>query len=223
MGVSDAVIAGAEAARERCCCRHTRAAHVGKHGECAFCRCAKFESAADRDALPPPPEVLSAQGQRAFEVLSQTEAFKQVAEEGLKALASRARRRLFLPDALIMKQDDASQALHVVVKGLVKVERKTADGRVLHLADLGPGEVIGEMGVLDGSPRSATVISLSDVETIELSAPVMKAIFGEYPEALAVVMRIVTERLRNTDDLVAKSVEIALRQLQSDQAPEAQP
>ncbi len=206
----------AESEAVYCVCHHTEGAHkAGTVRPCAFCRCKDFQVPslfADLDDAPKLPPA----GQRALTILAQTDAFKGVPNSGLRVLAKQATRRLFLPGRDIMVQGDASQSLHIIVKGTVRVERRTVGGQPQILAELGEGEVVGEMGVLDGSPRSATVTTTSDVETLELTAPVMKETFQQFPQALMAVLKMVTERMRNTDALVETTLQIALEQLDTE-------
>jgi CRP-like cAMP-binding protein len=69
------------------------------------------------------------------------------------------------------------------------------------LAELGAGDVIGEMGLLDNAPRSATVTALEDTETLELHATVMALVVMQYPQVAAALLRILSRRLRSADEL----------------------
>src|SRR5262245_28699678 len=91
-------------------------------------------------------------------VLAQVDAFKDLPPEGLAMLVALGQPRSFPAGSVLMRQGDPSESLYVVVSGRVKVEREVGGGQPpLQLAELGPGEVVGEMGVLDREPRSATV------------------------------------------------------------------
>ena len=92
--------------------------------------------------------------------------FKELPEPGLQMLAERGRPKHFAAGEVIMRQGDVSDALHVITRGRVRVERDQPGETPLVLAELGPGDVIGEMGLLDGGPRSATVTASEDTETL---------------------------------------------------------
>jgi CRP-like cAMP-binding protein len=100
----------------------------------------------------------------------------------------------------------------VLLKGIVKVEREV-NGHALKLAELGSGDVIGEMGVFIGAPRSATVTALEDLETLQLDATSLKTTFEENAAVLLAIMRLVSERAQTTDELVEMSLSVALTQL----------
>lgn len=162
------------------------------------------------------PKPLSEQAKRALEVLSQNVAFQHVAPDRLREIALVGRRRLFLAQAVVMRQGEDSDSLHIVVKGKVKVERTLSGGQSLLLAELVAGDIVGEMGVLNGDPRTATVTAETDLETLEVSAAELKTVFQEDPEVLLAVMKVINERLKTTEDLVETSIKVALAQLGAD-------
>jgi CRP/FNR family transcriptional regulator, cyclic AMP receptor protein len=124
---------------------------------------------------------------------------------GLSRLAEQGQPRFFPPGAHLMRQGEVSESLHIIRKGSVRVER--AHPQILRpvlLAELGPGDVVGEMGVLDREPRSATVTALTAVETLELDAPTLAQALLDYPEAGTALLRILSRRIRNTAELMER-------------------
>lgn len=136
------------------------------------------------------------------EVLQRVELFKRIPPEGLARLAERGMPRHFAPGELLMRQDETSRSMFVIASGHVRVERTLGDDRTLTLARLGPGEVVGEMGLLDGAPRSATVVALEDVEALEIHATVLAVVLIENPNVSQALLRVLSKRLRSTDELV---------------------
>lgn len=199
-----------------CVCRHSYTAHVaGKSGRCSFCSCTEFKDASEA-ATHVAPKPLTEQAKRAVEILSQSSAFRHVASERLRDIALVGRRRLFLAQAVVMRQGEESDSLHVIVRGTVRVERHLPGGQTILLAELQPGDIVGEMGVLNGDPRTATVTAETDLETLEVSAVELKLVFQEDPEVLLAVMKVINERLKTTEDLVETSIRVALAQLGAD-------
>lgn len=136
------------------------------------------------------------------EVLERVELFRALPPAGLARLAERGVSRRFAAGDVLMRQGETSQTLHVIVDGRVRVERALAGDRSVTLADLGPGDVVGEMGLLDGAPRSATVTAIEDVETLEIHATVLAVVLIEHPAVSGSLLRILSRRLRSTDELV---------------------
>jgi len=127
--------------------------------------------------------------------------FKELPEPGLQTLAERGRPKRFAAGEVIMRQGDTSDALHVITRGRVRVERAQASEPPLVLAELGVGEVVGEMGLLDLAPRSATVTALEDTETLELHATVMALVVMQHPQVATALLRTLSHRLRDADEL----------------------
>ena len=127
--------------------------------------------------------------------------FKELPEPGLQMLAKCFGRPRSASGDVIMRQGDASDAMHVITRGRVRVERDQPGETPLVLAELGPGDVIGEMGLLDGSPRSATVTASEDTETLEIHATVMAVVVMQYPQVAAALLRTLSRRLRSADEL----------------------
>jgi CRP/FNR family transcriptional regulator len=137
--------------------------------------------------------------------LAQTAIFKGIPLDGLERLAEQGQVNRFESGSPIMRQGDASESLHVILKGRVRVDRVQPDlDEPLFLAEFGPGEVVGEMGVLEGAPRSATVTAVHETETLGLTADALASTLSQYPTTAGALMRILSERIRRTDQLVAK-------------------
>ena len=102
-----------------------------------------------------------------------------------------------------MRQGDVSQSMHVILDGWVRVE--CAQPQTLQsvvLAELGPNEVVGEIGLLDEGPRTATVTALTDTQTLELEAAALAQMILEYPEVGIALLQVLSQRLRSTDELI---------------------
>jgi CRP-like cAMP-binding protein len=194
----------------QCVCHHSFTAHnVAKGGRCAFCSCKQY---CEPDHPEFAPEPISEDALRAVDVLLGNQAFKEVRREYLIEFVRQGERKLFLEGATLMEQGAASDCLYVLLKGLVRVDREV-EGQSILLAQLGAGDVVGEMGVFIGAPRSATVTALDDLETLQLDAASLKTTFEENAAVLLAIMRLVSERAQTTDELVEMSLSVALAQL----------
>lgn len=195
----------------QCVCRHSFTAHtVGALKACSFCSCEKFR---DPTTEPPPVQPLSEQALHALAILEKNPAFKHVPPEHLEQIAKLGHRRLYLDGYMLMEQGEPSSSLHILVRGVCKVEREVPGKAPLFLAELHEGDVVGEMGVLNNEPRSATVTAMEDLETLELDSGALKKIFKDNPDVLMAMMQVVNERMKTTDDLVEGALRVALAQL----------
>lgn len=78
--------------------------------------------------------------------------------------------RRFEPGATIIHAADPSTAVHLVLTGRARVVRFTKDGNEVFIEHRGAGELVGELGVLAGQPRSASVVADGPVGTVEVDA-----------------------------------------------------
>jgi len=125
--------------------------------------------------------------------------------DGLARLAAVGERRSFAKDDLVMKQGDAATSLFVLLSGEVSVVREHPDlSEPVQLAILGPGEVVGEMGLLDGEARSATVTALGPMVAMEIGAGQLEEIVERFPEVYGALVKVLSKRLRKTDELAAE-------------------
>lgn len=112
--------------------------------------------------------------------------------------------RSFPKGARVFHEGDESDACYVVRSGEVRVTREHSDGRAIALATLGPGEIVGELAMLDGEVRSASVEALSDVELLAVAARDMRGLLERNPEITAKLVVALTRRVRETNERVAR-------------------
>ncbi|WP_394616327.1 Crp/Fnr family transcriptional regulator [Lentzea sp. JNUCC 0626] len=98
--------------------------------------------------------------------------------------------------AVVMREGDPGGWALVLTSGHVKIVAVTPNGYDAVLAVRGPGDVLGEMAVMDGSRRSATVIAIERVTALWLSAEAFLAVVNTEPAVSSALVRIITARLR---------------------------
>jgi ATP-binding cassette subfamily B protein len=81
----------------------------------------------------------------------------------------------------IVSEGDAPDGFYVLAAGVARVLRRGEDGQEVSLNVLRPGDAFGEGGLLDGTPRSATVRASSDVEVLRLDKPIFEALVRLHP------------------------------------------
>jgi predicted signal transduction protein with EAL and GGDEF domain len=149
-----------------------------------------------------PGRPLAADG-ASLSALTRVKLLRGLPPEGLRQLARLGHPRTFPAHSRLMQQGEPSDVVFVLITGRVRVERGEEGGTdTIVLAELGPGETVGEMGALERLPRSATVIALEETETIELSAMALAATVLQYPQVEKGLLRLLSRRLRSADDLV---------------------
>lgn len=138
-----------------------------------------------------------------LEMLSHVTVFRDLPPDALDHLIEQCRVRTFASGALLMQQGAVSDCLHVILRGRVGVERSHGSLQdPVVLAELGTGEVVGEMGLLDGEPRSATVSALEETSTLEIGHETLAQLVLKYSSVSSSLLRLLSRRLRTTDELV---------------------
>lgn len=96
------------------------------------------------------------------EALRGSPLFKSLTREELDAVLARSVIQRFARGAVILRQGDSAASMMVVVQGRVRLSLSGAEGHEISLGVLGPGEVVGEMALLDGGERSTTVTGVDE-------------------------------------------------------------
>ena len=136
----------------------------------------------------------------AQEILATVPLFSGVKERYLANLARQCRERSFKSGDTVVRQGNPGEGLFVIVSGRVRVEKHMEDGAVVVIANHGPGDVIGEMSVLDGATRSASVVAESDTECLVLVSWDFNAFLKSHPEVALDILPVVVKRFRETNE-----------------------
>ena len=132
-------------------------------------------------------------------VLRTVPLFAGFPDEQLRTLSGVVTRRSVPRGAVIIVEGDPTDSLYIVISGRMRVLMSDADGKEVILAILGPGEFFGEMGLIDDSPRSATVMAVEPCELIVITKRDFKKCLSENFEMAMTVMRGLVRRLREAD------------------------
>jgi CRP/FNR family transcriptional regulator, cyclic AMP receptor protein len=142
----------------------------------------------------------------ADDLLASSEFFADVDSETRLQLAELGnRRRLVRGDVLFAEGDDSSE-LFVVIDGRIAIANRSTDGRESVVALMEAGDLFGEMALLDRQPRSAEARALEPSIVLAIPYEPVQTMFEERPELLWGVVRMLSRRLRNTDEALADSV-----------------
>ncbi len=124
--------------------------------------------------------------------------------DGFARLAAAGERRTFASDEVLMRQGDDADSMYVILSGRVSVVREHPDlSSPIVLAFLGPGEIVGEMGLLDGEARSATVTAVEEAITMQVSKEALTRSVLEHPDLYGALVKVLSKRIRDTNELAA--------------------
>jgi glutamate decarboxylase len=129
--------------------------------------------------------------------LSKSPWFSSLTPEELNQLASLATWQALGPDAIVFREGDPGDALFVVVTGLVRILVATTSGEIL-LNTLGPGDIFGEIAVLDGRGRTATVATGKATELVKIGRHEFLAFLEDFPRYATTLVHILASRVRST-------------------------
>ena len=139
-------------------------------------------------------------------VLRSTILFGDLSNREIDGIArSGSIRRLRRKD-LLFSEGDKPDELFVVLSGLVAIANTSFDGRESLVALMGPGDLFGELGFLDGFDRSALARTLEPSTLLAVPYAPLRAIYENNPRALWSAVRLLGRRLRSMDQALADAV-----------------
>lgn len=145
--------------------------------------------------IEPKPETLSVDEvvNETSEYLSRVPLFAPLSEDEIAKLARGSVKRLFAPEELIVRRGQEGRSMFVLVRGNVRVQ--IPEGTEFKTINrLTANDFFGEMSLLTGEPRSATVVADDEVEVLEIRKNALKPIFDSNPDLMASVCEIIDER-----------------------------
>jgi len=98
---------------------------------------------------------------------------------------------------VIVRQDDPGDVMFLILEGKVKVETTTPGG-VVKLAELGKSACVGEVALLTGEPRTATVTALTDLDAVAFARHRIERVLADYPKVAELLQTLVERRARDT-------------------------
>jgi CRP-like cAMP-binding protein len=122
-------------------------------------------------------------------LLKEIPLFAEVPEENLRKIAPFVTTDEFADGETVIKEGGRSNAFYAIEEGDAKVERGGE-----HLADLGPGDIFGEQGLLEKQERSASVIATSRLRVIKIEHWELSRMRKSMPEAVEALRKKVEER-----------------------------
>jgi predicted acylesterase/phospholipase RssA/CRP-like cAMP-binding protein len=119
-----------------------------------------------------------------LDILSHLPIAAQLGEAGIQALAPDLEYKMVPSGKVIFKQGDVGDALYIIASGKLRAAVTLDAETGTYLSESGVGEIVGEMSLLTGQPRTATVITLEDSELLRLSKPVFERLIQDHPDLI---------------------------------------
>ncbi len=149
-------------------------------------------------------------------ILKNTVFFEGLNEGDLTAVISQAQRRKFSSGTRIIEENAPGDFAYVVLAGKVQISKTVAvtDRQVIHVCE--PGDFFGEMSLLEDKPRSAEATAIEESELLLLSKEHFESLLIRFPTASLNMLRVVSGRLRETDEMLIDVLEARTRKLKEE-------
>jgi CRP-like cAMP-binding protein len=140
------------------------------------------------------------------ERLSNVAIFAPLSDEETTRLAESSKLRVYAPGESIVRMGQEGNSMFVVIRGSVKVQ--VPDGSTVRtLNELRENEFFGEMSLLTGEPRTATVVAAEETEVLQIKKAAIKPIFEANPELVKTIGEMIEERREVLRSLADKAMQ----------------
>lgn len=127
------------------------------------------------------------------EYLSRIPIFAPLSDDELEKLAQASNKRVFAPGEAIVRKGQEGNSMFVIIRGSVKVQISENDV-VKTINNLKTNDYFGEMSLLTGEPRAATVVAGEETEVLQIKKTALKAIFEANPQVVKSICELIEER-----------------------------
>jgi CRP/FNR family transcriptional regulator, cyclic AMP receptor protein len=144
------------------------------------------------------------------DTLARNAVFSVLSAARRNALAERATLIKLVKGGKLFSRGEQPEAAYAIVSGEIEVTIEGPDGRDVFIALLGSGTVIGELGVLDGVPRSTDARATRKTEVLKISRSLVTEALRDEPNSALALLGVLASRLRDTDHLVDRNASMDL-------------
>ena len=137
-------------------------------------------------------------------LLRRVPVFSTLSHEELAQVEQVAMPRRYDAGTVVFNEGDEGSTCYIVRSGRARAIRAHPDGRSITLAHFGPGDIFGELAMLDGERRSATVEATEDTEAIAILSDDMHRLLREHPDISVKLIVALGRRLRRTNERLAR-------------------
>ena len=132
-------------------------------------------------------------------LLKRVPIFSTLNNDQVQQIAQFCVTKRYTKDQLILVEEEIGKILFIIYKGRVKVTRTSEDGREVILSILESGDFFGEMSILDGKARSASVTALENSEILLLRRGDFMQLLEDFPQIAIALLKELAARIRKSD------------------------
>jgi CRP-like cAMP-binding protein len=136
-----------------------------------------------------------------IEFLKKVSWFEDLDQKSLDAISNAAVEQKYQPGQEIIRQGDTGVGAFIIRSGKVEIVQEK-DGKTTRLGTLGPGDVIGEMALLDEFPRSATARALEPTTALGIQRWHFRGILESHPQLALALLPILSRRIRSAEGML---------------------
>lgn len=137
-------------------------------------------------------------------LLKELDLFSRFSDEQCLVLARGTQKRTYTQGEVLMRQGESGDSLFLIVSGELSVLKIDAHGHEIPLSNRTTGEFLGEMGLLTGDPRAATVRASAETEVVVIEAETFREVVAEDRAILDRLMEALEQRRSNTESILAE-------------------
>jgi CRP/FNR family transcriptional regulator, cyclic AMP receptor protein len=139
-------------------------------------------------------------------ILNEVEHLRELSQEEKAALAEKIELHRYSAGQAVFNYGDPGHALYIVRSGEVEIFVKNDQGEKIVLETSRPGDIFGEVALLDGGTRTAWVVALSDVELLRLDREHFETYVRQFTPAALNLLSVAARRLRRSDEVIRRTV-----------------
>jgi CRP-like cAMP-binding protein len=162
------------------------------------------------DAIPSSIRSGDDRAQSVAAALARNSVFAALSTDRLRALAESGSIVELDKGQKLFGHGDPSDAAYAVFSGEIELSIPGLDGRDVWLARIGAGAVIGEMGALDGAPRSTSAVAKRKCSLLRIEGKLIRQALLDEPDAALALVGVLSQRLRDADALVERTSSMEL-------------
>jgi signal transduction histidine kinase len=147
-------------------------------------------------------------GPEALAALRGTALFGELADEDLRRLCRSVEQVRLAPGEYLIREGEPGDAMYVVVAGDIEVTKRSG-GTERPIDRKGPGTMLGEIGVIDGWKRAASVRAIGELEAVRISREALVELLGSGPDAALALLRTALGRLRELESFSSEQQRLA--------------
>ncbi|MEM7331763.1 MAG: cyclic nucleotide-binding domain-containing protein [Chloroflexota bacterium] len=141
-----------------------------------------------------------------IQLLKRIEWFADMPQEELTVIANKIHAKSFNRNDILFQRGDTGDAFYIIIQGWVSAFVHSDKGSAIVLNQLGPGEIFGEMAILEDKPRSAGIMALTPLEVLTLERTEFIALLQEHAPIALETLRSLSGKLRFTVNYLEKAI-----------------